>query len=186
MMEDVLRQKMRIRRFPHTRSVKPGRKLLGPITSMSAINQDAQRMSLLFQYGVVPADEVIAWADSWIVRMDSPPDSLFELSSTSPSNTGDILACLRQLSAGADFWIAFRAALPRLRDYVASHRDRAESIADHLYRTACSFQDSGVPDDLRFVWRFDDAFSLAREGIYGDSENVYREFVQCLDEVWTN
>lgn len=136
---------------------------------------------MLFMYGVVVADELVAWADSFIVRMDSPPDPLLELSTTEPSKTGDILSCLRRLSVGADFWAAFRSALPRLRDYVTSYPDRAESIANHLYLTACSFEVSEVPDDLHFIYGFDDAFFLAREGTYGESETVYREFVRELD-----
>lgn len=150
---------------------------------MTAIVQDALRMSLLFQFGAVAADEVIVWADSLIVQIDSPPDSLLELSTTSPSRTADILSCLRQLSAGAEFWAAFRSALPRLRDYVASHPDRAEGIANQLYLIACGFAVTDVPDDLHFVYHFDDAFSLAREGVYGDTETVYQEFIHELDKL---
>jgi len=39
-----------------------------------------------------------------------------------------------------------------------------------------------VPDDLHFVYRFDDAFSLAREGTYGEPQSVYRDFVHELDK----
>ncbi len=149
---------------------------------MTEIAQDAQRMSLLFQFGVATADEAISWADSWIQRTDSPAEALLELSTTPPGKTGDILSCLRQLSAGADFWNALRGALPRLRDYVASHRDRAEGIANQLFLTVCSFGVPEVPDDLSFAYRFGDAFSLAREGTYGDPETVYQEFIHELDK----
>ena len=135
---------------------------------------------MLIQYGVLDASAVIAWADAMIVEMETPPDSLLELSTTAPDKTAEILSCLRRLSTGADFWTAFRSALPMLRDYVASHRDRAESIASHLFLTACGFGVGDVPEDLHFVYRFDDAFSLSREGTYGDPETVYREFIHSF------
>ena len=149
---------------------------------MSEIVQDAQRMSLLFQYGAVTADEVISWADSWIQRMDSPAEALLHLSTTPPDKTGDTLSCLRRLSTGADFWNALRSALPRLRDYVASHRERAEEIANHLFLTVCNFELGEVPDDLHFAFRFDDAFCLARQGTYGSPETVCREFIHELEK----
>ena len=149
---------------------------------MTAIAQDAQQMSLLFQYGVAAAVEIVAWADSLIVQMDSPPDALLELSTAAPSKTEDILSCLHRLSVGGDFWSAFRSALPRLRDYIRLHPDRAENIANHLFLTACSFSVSDVPGDLHFVYRFDDAFSLARQSTYDEPETVYREFIHELDK----
>jgi hypothetical protein len=47
---------------------------------MQNIAHDAQRMSLLFTYGVISGGDVIAWSDSIIVQIDSPSDSLLQLS----------------------------------------------------------------------------------------------------------
>ena len=69
-----------------------------------------------------------------------------------------------------------------IRDFIVAHPDRADAIANHLFLTACSFGVSDVPDDLRFVYRFDDAFSLAHEGTYGEPETVYREFIHELEK----
>jgi hypothetical protein len=148
---------------------------------MQSITQDAQRVSLLFQYGVLDASAVIAWADTAIIQMDSPPDSLLELSTTAPDRTADVLSYLHRLSSGAEFWPALRSAIPQLRDFVVSHPDRAESIANHLFLTVCRFPGPELPDDLHFIYRFDDAFSLAREATYGDTETVYREFVHEME-----
>lgn len=138
-------------------------------------------MSLLFQCGVLSSLEVIAWADSEIIKADLPGGALLELTTTESSKTEDILSHLRRLSAGADFWQAFRHVLCSLYRYVVSNPDKAETIANHLFLAACEFSVADVPDDLRFVYRFDDAFSLAREGTYGDFETVYREFVAELE-----
>src|SRR6202008_1667920 len=63
---------------------------LQPAEAVRAIGHDAQRMSLLFRYGVRTGNDVIGWADSAIVELDSPPDSLIELSMTAPEKTEDI------------------------------------------------------------------------------------------------
>jgi hypothetical protein len=146
---------------------------------MNSIAQDAQRLSLLFEYGAIDARAVISWADTWIVQMDSPPDLLLKLSMTMPEKSGDILSYLRGLSSGADFWKAFRNIIPQLRSFVASHPELAENIAIHFYHTA--FIVENVPEDLRFICRYDDEFSLARQGIYGDFDTVYKKFVEEMD-----
>lgn len=130
---------------------------------------------------MLDAAAVIVWADKAILQMQSPPDALLELSSTAPDKTSDVLSHLHRLNSGAQFWPALRSAIPQLRDFVASHPDRAESIANHLFLTACSFDVGEVPEDLLFIHRYDDAFSLARDGTYGDRETVFREFVREME-----
>jgi hypothetical protein len=148
---------------------------------MQIIAQDTQRMSLLFEYGVLTGDDVIAWSDSAIVQIDSPPDSLLQLSMTAPDKTADIMSHLHQLSSGSDFWAAVRSAMPQIRDFVVAHPDQAESIANHLFFTACRAPDR-VPKDLHFMFRFDDAFSLAHDGIYGEPQTIYRDFIHELEK----
>ena len=146
---------------------------------MKTIAHDAQRMGLLFEYGIVTGKEVVAWADSAIVQLASLPDSLLQLSLTAPDNTADIISHLHRLASGADFWAALRSVIPRIRDYVVEHPDGAETTANHLFLTAC-FAHNKFPKDLQFLFRFDDAFSLAQDGVYGTPQDVYRDFVQEL------
>lgn len=148
---------------------------------MSQLSQDAKRLSLLFDHGVATADEVIRWADLQIEAMDSPPEALLALSTISPNRTADIISVLHELSRGAEFWTAFRAALGRIHDQVASHPHHAEQLAKQFYFTVVRFSPAEVPDDLRFLYRLDDAFSLAREGTYGEPESVHREFLRELE-----
>jgi|ERR1051326_4791559 hypothetical protein len=147
---------------------------------MESIAQDAKRMSFLFHYGVLDGLAVIAWADAAIVQMDSPPDALLELSTTAPEQTADLLSYLDRLSSGAESWSALKSAIPRIRDFVASRPDRAEAIANQLFLTGC-YGAGDVPEDLRFIFRYDDAFSLAREGQYGDTQTVYQEFLHEME-----
>ncbi len=138
-------------------------------------------MSLFFQDGVFDGSAIIAWADAMIVEMETPPDSLLELSTTASEKTADILSCLNRLSAGAEFWKAFGSVMPLLREYLSSHRDRAKNIATQLCLTASDFSGGDVPQDFRFVYRLEDAFSLAQEGMCGDPESVYQEFIHELE-----
>jgi trans-aconitate methyltransferase len=140
--------------------------------------QDAKRLSLLFDYGVATDREVIQWADSQIVALDSPPDALIQLAVTRPTDTAAIISHLHTLSAEAEFWPAFRAALGRLHDHVVSRPADAERIANDIYLTVLMFPD--VPAEFYFAYRFDDAFSLARDGTFGDEETVRREFIHEL------
>jgi hypothetical protein len=147
---------------------------------MQSIAQDAHTMSLLMQFGVRTGSDIIAWSDSLIAQLDSPTDILLELSMTAPDKTANIVSCLNRLSLGSDFLTAFRSALPLIREFLILHPDRAEGIANHLFRACCQFGYEELPKDLRFVYHFDDAFSLAREGTYSNTRTVYREFVDEL------
>lgn len=145
---------------------------------MSTIANEAQRLGLLFRYGIVSASEIITWADSKIVGLDLPPAALIELSTTAPSETGAIMSRLHGLTGGADFWLALRAILHRIRDYLVAHPEAAERIAGHLYTAATTYEP--VPADLGFLYRFEDAFYLANEGTCGDRDTVFEEFLSEL------
>jgi hypothetical protein len=145
--------------------------------------QDAKRLSLLFDYGVATDREVIEWADSQIVALDSPPDALMQLAVTRPTDTASIISHLHTLSTDAEFWPAFRAALARIYQHVVAHPTDAERIANDIYRTVLMFSD--VPEEFTFVYHFDDAFSLAREGTFGDEATVLREFTDELQRFTT-
>jgi hypothetical protein len=150
--------------------------------AMPTIAQDAQRVSLLFHYGAMTACEVIAWADSWILELEEPSDLLIELSTTLPNETTEIVSRLHRLSTGADIWSALRSAFPRLHEFILSQPEKAEIVANHLFNTGCEYLSSNVPKDLNFIYRFDDAFSLAYAGIVGEPKAVYAEFIFELEK----
>lgn len=149
---------------------------VGPNDTMCALSQDAQRLSLMLQYGVLSGADVVRWADSQIVAQDSPSDALIELATTPTSQIADQLSHLRALASGADFWEAFRVLLGALHAHLTVHPERAEDIASELSRTVLWSDPGDVPGDLGFIYHFDDAFSHAREGIYGEPEAVLHEF----------
>src|SRR5688572_13225239 len=140
--------------------------------------QSAKRLSLLFDYGVATEREVIEWADSQIVALESPPEALMELAATRPTDAAGMISHLHSLSAQAEFWPAFRQAMGRLYEHLVAHPDDAARIANNIYLTVVTFSD--VPKEFSFAYRFDDAFSLAHEGTFGDEDTVRKEFTDAL------
>lgn len=147
---------------------------------MKTLSQDAMRMSLLFQFGAVRGDEIIKWADEKVIDLDPLPDALLELVQTTPENTADIISCLHQLSLGAGYWEALRQSLGWLHDFICSNPAQAERIASTLYYAVTCEGSGEIPSDLLFVLSYDDAFSLARDGVYGSRETVLAEFIAEL------
>lgn len=58
----------------------------------------------------------------------------------------------------------------------------AERIASSLYMLACPNLDD-MPDEFSFIYPFEDAFYLGREGIYGSEEAVYADFLAELEYI---
>ncbi|MDB6016486.1 MAG: hypothetical protein JWR19_975 [Pedosphaera sp.] len=143
--------------------------------------QDAKRLSLLFDFGVIAEREVIEWADSQIVALASPPDALMQLAVTPPNKTEDIITHLHTLGVEAEFCSAFTAALAQLHDHLVSHPADAERIAPDLFNTIYALQ-TDIPDEFRFVNRYDDAFDLAKSGVCGDTETLRKEFIDELQK----
>jgi hypothetical protein len=139
---------------------------------------EAKRFSILLEFHMPVGEDVVAWADSQIAASDAPCKPLLDLSTKSPQRTPEMLSHLHALAAGADSWSALRVAVPRLREHLLSHPEGAEGIAHGLFHMAVSASD--VPPDFKFACRFDDAFHLARERVFGNVESVRREF---LDEL---
>ncbi len=137
-------------------------------------------MLLMLQFGVANGEDIVRWADSQIIALDSPPESLIDLSTTPPSQIADQLTYLHALASGADYWAAFRRMLGHLHDYLAANPGRAQDIANGLFRTAERSPMGDLPKDLSFVYRIDEAFSLANDGIYGKPEAVLRDFLSEL------
>ncbi len=134
----------------------------------------------MLQYGLASGIDVVKWADSQIIALDSPPGSLIDLSMTPTGQSADLLSHLRALASGADVWAAFRAVLGPLHDYVAARPSQAEDFAYELLRTAAWINPEGMPEDLRFLYHFDDAFFLARDGSFGRTEDVLQDFLREL------
>ncbi len=118
---------------------------------------------MLFHYGLATPEEIVRWADSQMLAMDSPPDSLIELSATPASQPGGIITHLNGLAGSPDFWDwdGFRAILARLHDDLASHPSDAGQVAAELYQFIIRFAPGHIPSEFYPFYAFDDEFALA-------------------------
>ena len=146
---------------------------------MSSIAQEATRESFLFDIGVRSSADIIAWADRMIEREEKPHALLIELSTTSPERTDYVLSYLSRLCSGGDFWLAFREALPSVYEFVVARPTEAERIAGSLFFTT-HCRSGTIPDEFSFIYHFEDAFYLGREGVYGSEKAVYEDFLSEL------
>jgi hypothetical protein len=148
---------------------------------MTPLADDALKWGLLLEYGVPVERDVIAWADARIEETEAPPATLIDLATTPPERTAAILSHLHAIGSGGDLWIALRAAMARLHAHLLAEPAAAERVAAGLYRTAVTARH--VPDDFKFAYHFDDAFSLAATGTYGKTGDVRKEFLNALTHV---
>ena len=142
---------------------------------MKTIEQDAARLAVLFDLGMVDAQEVINWADNAIISAGKPSYELIELSVSSPSN---ISKSLRSLSLGADVWTGISDALPFILKVLEEKPELARVVAREFYRLAVA-ENYSVPERYSFFVRADDDFDLAEAGVFVFGE-VYRRFIDNI------
>ena len=142
---------------------------------MKDLRNDAARLALLHDIGIVSSDEIVGWADDLIVSEDKPSQELIELSTSSPKAVGD---ALRSLAVGSDVWRPVEDALPTILDAVVAQPDRAPVVAKAFYHIAVA-QKYEVPGSLRFILSAEDDFDLADSGVYLIAD-VYPRFIEDL------
>lgn len=145
------------------------------MTYESTIKNEAARLVILLDVGVVSGAEVIAWADSLIVQMAKPSGILIDLSL---AKGGGIRDALSSMAEGADLWPTVGLAMPALIDYVTQHREKAAIMAGVFYHIAVA-QQYEVPDKYGFFNSAEDDFALAQEGVFV-FEEVYSRFLEDM------
>ena len=63
---------------------------------------------------------------------------------------------------------------------MVSNPVQAEHVAKLLYMIVVSSGYENLPEDLNFIFHFEDAFYLASDHTYGNPESVLQEFIQEL------
>ena len=142
---------------------------------MNTIKDEAARLGLLLDLGVVSKEAVVKWADDLVIAAGKPSEALINLSASSKDQIPD---ALQSLAAGADDWHVIDAALPLILSYVSPDPERARLAARKFYQIAVAHQYT-VPDHLRFFLSAEDDFDLADDGVL-ILKDVYSGF---LDDV---
>jgi hypothetical protein len=133
---------------------------------MSSFADDAQRVFLLFNYGVMSGTDVINRAEDHVANSDSPSDPLLELAWASPNDTAEIISRLIVLTRGADIYIAFKKVLGYLYDYVMLHPTTAERITSRLLGTLIEIRHDTRAREFYFLYRCSDDFESVHQGEY--------------------
>lgn len=114
---------------------------------LDPLNTEALALAWAAHVGAVTWDEVVIWADGWILRLDTPPEEVLELS-LSGSRPDEAQTLLRQLARTGNSKEAVSLLTRRLLDTLQTGRIDAAFIAYRLERIqSLSFSD--VPDDVR-------------------------------------
>jgi hypothetical protein len=146
---------------------------------MDSLRDEAVRRWLQIQLGVTTPKKVIDWVDGAIAGMDRPPSALIELSTADVNRTETVISALTELGNGADYWAAFRGALGDAHTFLTTNPGDGERVAQRIYGiVARSARD--VPGEFNGLYRWEDAFYLAREGVYGSEQQVLE---QLMDEL---
>ena len=143
---------------------------------MKSYAQEAENLRLLFIAGIASIDDVVAWADRTISTLPEYDDDLTEISLGATVPMAEMEARLHRVSVDADTFEAIRNLAGRMHRTLVSDRSRARDFA-RLLNGLLAESDYRVPEDLRFMYRVDDAFYLAESGQWGTLKEVIDELI---------
>jgi hypothetical protein len=145
---------------------------------MADYKEDAEtlRCGLLAGYTSVP--DVVAWADTVIVREPSPDPAFIEIALSEKRHPADVIALLREVRGDVNFVAVRRRLLARMLEVLQADPNQGEAIATWLYRLA---MDGELPE-ADFGWKpctLDDTFELVRMGVaaHEDAVSELREYL---------
>ena len=140
------------------------------------MKREAATLRVGLQLGLVSVREVVGWADEQIAATDTPPEALLDLALMAHANHLDVLSRLRGLSTTVPSLDvlprALKTGLHRLRE----DPSLGPVVARGLYQLFVE-ANYEVPDELRQIGQFEDAYALAKQGSYGTEEGVFRELL---------
>jgi hypothetical protein len=94
-----------------------------------ALNTEALALAWATHVGAVTWDEVVTWADGWILRLDAPPQEVLELS-LSESRPEDGVQGLSLLALPGDEAAAGRLLAQRLLDELHASGKGVDSLGE--------------------------------------------------------
>jgi len=137
----------------------------------SSLREEAEELAMALEHGFANVDEVIDWADANICAMDTPPFELIEVSTAGRKPSSEIAHLLRAIPGSCDIPRASRKVLRRMAAALDDSRASPDAIAVALYQM---YLHERVPEPAAEgeMVRLDDAFALARQGVYSRDDVV--------------
>lgn len=143
------------------------------------LREYADALALAIEHGAAETGEASDWACEMVADDARAPDELLELAGAVRPNAPDVVRMLRAIAGECDAMAVFRKFLARLRDAARARPEGWPQIARLLEQLAILDQ---VPTALAGrCYSFDDARSLADQGVYGSVEAVEAELRAFLE-----
>lgn len=151
------------------------------VTTMEPTRKDMAeffRLSLLAGFGE-PA-EVIRWADSIVGAEASPHIAFIELCIAVAQPTGRLGDLLHEVPGQVTPELPVRMLLGAAARFISAHAADSERMLLRLYRVAGL---EHFPERIYFqLVSLEDAYALARDGVYGTLAEVRQDFAAFLQE----
>lgn len=147
--------------------------------AMSTLKTEAEVLRRCLDLGLVERREVIAWADARIAADDAPDVSLTDIALAGGRSAADVAGLLRDVPGTPDRVAYLRGVFTRMRALLAANPTALVLVAHGLYLMAL---DGECPSgDAEGAMRsFDDGIALARNGTFGNLEEIRKEVVHFL------
>ena len=129
--------------------------------------------------GMASVGDVVSWSDSIIEESSRPDAALVEISCMHKAHPLDVLHVLEFMSQGISTVEALPEVLGRAHAKLVADPRCGRALARGLYGVFVRC-DYGVPEELRDIGWFDDAFDLAEQGVYGSVDDVQAALVRFM------
>ena len=131
-----------------------------------------------FLLGAVSQAEIVEWADEYIRSNERSPIELIELSMMTRSHPLDVLRGLTDISSSIPVVDVLPAAMGIAYKKLLLDVSYCRSLADGLWDAyvRCNYE---VPEFLRMISWFSDAFSLSDSSIFNEEE-IEKDLIEFL------
>ena len=149
---------------------------------MSQLRDEAEALATALNIGICDVAEVIAWSDAQILREESPPRALCEVSVSHDCYPQDVAALLRQCPGVPDRSRAQRLLLLLVCDKLTRDPGCADQVAKALFQMSIAdeIEDPKLKSVAWWAW---DALDLADAGIIVESrKQITDQMAAWLDE----
>jgi len=144
---------------------------------MRDIPREAAYYREALRLGAVSVEDVVSWSDSVIAESSMPDIAFIELSSMGKAHPLDLLHVLQSMSENVSMIEVLAEVLGLAHAKLVADPRYGRALARALYDiyVECDYE---VPEELRDIGWFDDAFALAEQGTYGTVDGVQQELLR--------
>jgi len=130
------------------------------------------------EHGYLTLDDVVAWADSLILKLPSVSSEIIEIS-TSPRDVDELERRLRACIGSFESKPDRSSVLKSMKETLAAHPDRVDAIAGALVPLFAGEEADGAASDAYHV---DYSFELAADHVQGDRDTATAELRVFLEK----